>query len=210
MLKFRSIYVFIIIFFISVLNAQNEYKYTYVPKKVYENQIFGVTVVGDRKDTAVSLAFDTQGSNKALFKTPLEVKNANDIFYTFYFKAKKSDLKLPRLFITSANGELSLDPIYISIAKLEPKDNFSKVLATDMKIKNYQVSNFDTNSHIVTISIEAYEANMEDMGLDNIIESGIENLRRKNAQVTAELIVCKSKTNLFFIFYFNYYCVYIF
>jgi hypothetical protein len=58
-----------------------------------------------------------------------------------------------------------------------------------MKIKNSQVSNYDEKSHIVTLSIEAFEANLEDMQLNNVQETGVESLKRDNAKVEAEFYV---------------------
>ena len=65
-------------------------------------------------------------------------------------------------------------------------EDFCQVLAADMKIKNSQVSNYDEKSHIVTLSIEAFEANLEDMKLDKVQESGVENVQRDFARVDAE------------------------
>ncbi len=169
------------------LSAQSEYRYSYVPKKVYENQLFPVTIVGP--DASPTLTFDTSSSIQPLFSKPLLVKNGNDTFYTFYFKAGKIDVRLPRLFIDSGFKETSLDARRISLDVLKPERDFCAVLAADMKIKNHQVSNFDGKNHMVTLSIEAYEANIEDMVLKTMSESGVENIKRDNAKVTAEFFV---------------------
>ena len=180
-------YVVLVLTFSSYLNAQSEYQYSYMPKKVYENQLFPVTVVSiDSTDENPNLVFDRSSPIQPLFETPLQVKNGNDTFYTFYFKAGKTDVRIPILFISSDTQELSLDKHYISLATLKLQKDFSGVLAADMKIKNHQVSNFDESSHMVTLSIEAYEANIEDMSLKNINEYGIEDIKRDNAKVIAE------------------------
>jgi len=182
----RSAWLFlaVVFAFTTLLSAQNEFKYSYMPKKVYENQLFPVTIVGT--DDSSTLMFDTSSIIQPLFTKPLKVKNGNDVFYTFYFKASKVDVRIPRLFMSSNTHESSLDGQTIALSTLTPKKGFSSVLAADMKIKNNQVSNFDGKNHMVTLSIEAYEANLEDMMLKDISESGIENLKRDNAKVTAE------------------------
>lgn len=169
----------------SLLSAQSEYKYSYVPKTVYENQVFPVTVVGP-DDLSTVLTFDRSGSVQPLFAKPLEVKNANDTFYTFYFKAGKIDVRVPRLFISSNEGELSLAQQNILLSTLKPPKGFSGVLGAKFKIKNSQVSNFDATNHMITLQIEAYEANLEDMVLKESNDSGVENIERDNAKVTAE------------------------
>ena len=182
----RSVWLFLalVFTFTTLLSAQSEYKYSYMPKNVYTNQLFPVTVVGP--DSSATLTFDTSSAIQPLFRKPLEVKNGNDIFYTFYFKAGKIDMRIPRLFISSSQEELSLDEYRISLASLSPAKHFSGVLAADLKLKGQQVSNYDGKNHIVTLSLEAYEANIEDMALKNISEFGVEHLKRDNAKVTAE------------------------
>ena len=180
-----------ILIFASLLNAHSEYKYSYMPKKVYENQIFPVTVMVIKNENAQTptFSFDSSSSTQPLFKTPLNVKNGSDNFYTFYFKASKTDIHIPRLFISSAAQDTSLDGQTIQLAKLQGRKDFSGVLAADMKIKNNQVSNYDESHHLLTLSIEAYEANLEDMRLKNVIECGIEDLNRDQAKVQAEFYV---------------------
>ncbi len=192
MLRFSSFWVVLGLFFIltSLLNAQDEYKYSYMPKKVYENQLFPVTIIDiSERDDNLKFQFDISSDIQPISKIPLTNKNGNDTFYTFYFKASKIDVRIPRLFIVSENADISLEPKTISLGSLKNPKEFCAVLAADMKIKNYQVSNYDTKSHMVTLSVEAYEANLEDMSLKNIEESGIEDFQRDNAKVTAEFYV---------------------
>jgi len=182
----RSVWLFLalVLSVTTLLSAQSEYKYSYMPKKVYENQLFPVTIVGP--DSSPALTFDRTSTTQPLFRKPLQVKNGDDTFYTFYFKAGKIDVRIPRLFISSTEGELSLDEHRISLSTLSPTKHFSGVLAADLKLKGQQVSNYDGKNHIVTLSLEAYEANIEDMALKHISEFGVEDLKRDNAKVTAE------------------------
>jgi len=174
--------------FTTLLTAQSEYKYSYVPKKVYENQVFPVTLicVAECSKEVPQFTFDTISNIQPLSNEPLVIHNGNDSFYTFYFKASRIDMRIPRLFINSANADLSLDPQTVSLGSLKIRDDFCGVLAADMKIKNSQVSNYDEKNHLVTLSIEAYESNLEDMYLNNVLESGIEHLNRDNAKVETE------------------------
>jgi hypothetical protein len=189
----------------TLLHAQDEYRYSYMPKKVYENQVFPVTLINtSERNDHPQFQFDISSTTKPLFKRPLTVRNGNDIFYTFYFKAGKVDIRIPRLFIISDNVDISLDPQMIPLASLKRSKAFCNVLAADMKIKNYQVSNYDTKNHMVTLSIEAYEANLEDISLQGVEENGIEEIKRDNAKVTAEFYVILPRTQKELSFnYFN-------
>ncbi|HFQ60716.1 MAG TPA: hypothetical protein ENK39_00255 [Epsilonproteobacteria bacterium] len=199
----RSVWLFIglLLSLTTILSAQSTYKYSYMPKMVYKNQLFPVTVVGP--DNYPTLTFDTSSTIQPLFTKPLEVKNGNDTFYTFYFKAGKTDVRIPQLFISSQEGDTSLEDHHISLGRLKPVKHFSGVLAADLKLKGQQVSNYDEKNHIVTLTLEAYEANIEDMALKNISEFGVEHIKRDNAKVTAEFyaVLPRAKKVLEFCYY---------
>jgi uncharacterized ubiquitin-like protein YukD len=189
---FRSVWLIWGVFFAltALLSAQDEYKYSYMPKKVYENQLFPVTVIDTtQREDHPQFQFDSLSDIQPLFKKPLVISNGDDRFYTFYFKASKIDVRIPRLFIISDSVDISLDPQTVSLSSLKSRKDFCAVLAADMKIKNHQISNYDENNHLVTLSMEAFEANLEDMQLNGVEESGIEHLERDNAKVKAEFYV---------------------
>jgi len=191
MASFRSFWLLwglFLLSFTTILSAQSEYKYSYIPKKVYQNQLFPVTVlcVSEYSKEIPQFTFDTMSNIQPLSDEPMVIHNGNESFYTFYFKASRIDMRIPRLFINSENTDLSLDPQTISLGSLKIRDDFCGVLAADMKIKNSQVSNYDEKNHLVTLSIEAFESNLEDMYLNNVLESGIEHLKRDNAKVESE------------------------
>jgi len=192
MALFRSLrYIWVLFFALTaLLCAQEGYKYSYMPKKVYEHQLFPVTVINTtQRQDHPDFRFDTSGGTVPLFKEPLVIRNGNEQFYTFYFKADKTDIRIPRLFIVSDSVDISLDPVTIPVSPIRSREDFCAVLAADMKVKSYQVSNYDEKHHLVTLSIEAFEANLEDIRLNNVVESGIEDLKRRFAKVKAEFYV---------------------
>ena len=205
-LRSVSLFIVFILAYTTLLSAQSEFKYSYMPKKVYDNQLFAVTIIsaGESATVKPQFTFDTLSKTQPLFKRPLVVQNGPDSFYTFYFKASNVDIRIPRLFISSQDGESSLEPKTVFIKTLKQREDFCQVLAADMKIKNSQVSNYDEKNHIVTLSIEAFEANLEDMELKNVQESGVDSLTRKNAKVEAEYyVVLPVEEKLLKFTYFN-------
>ena len=203
--KSLCILLFLLIGFLSFLQAGEEYKYSYLPKKVYENQIFPITIleIGSTGDTP-RFSFDTEGGNKPLFQEPLVVKNGNDSFYTFYFKVHTGIFHLPQLMIGKTSETIYLDATDIPIATLKPRKDFCGVLAADMKIQISQASTYDEKNNLITLSIEAFEANLENMHLKTVVEDGIENIKRYNAKVRAEyyVVMPESKKSIKFT-YFN-------
>jgi hypothetical protein len=205
-LRLVWLFVGLVLAFSTYLNAQSSFKYSYMPKKVYKNQLFPVTLISSQQnaDDSIEFAFEDDSETKPLFTEPLVVKNGTDSFYTFYFKASSDDIRIPKLTISTQNDTYALDAKTIMLGKLKERKDFCGVLAADMKIKNSQVSNYDENHHIVTLSIEAFEANIEDMHLDTAQESDIDTLKREHAKVEAEfyVILPVKQTSLKFT-YFN-------
>jgi len=190
----------------TLLSAQTEYKYSYVPKKVYENQLFPITLlgIGDTGTSMPTFTFDTASNTQPLFAKPLVIRNGNDSFYTFYFQAKKEDIRIPSLSVSTIHSEATFMSQNIFISQLKKREDFCAVLAADMKIKNSQVSNYDEKNHIVTLSLEAFEANLENMSLKGVIESGVENIKREFAKVSAEFyVVVPVEKKLLKFTYFN-------
>ncbi len=204
---FRSFWLLmgLVFAFTTLVNAESEYKYSYMPKKVYQNQLFPVTVIDTaQRNENPQFEFDKLSSVQPISEDPLVIRNGDDSFYTFYFKASRIDVRIPRLFIVSSSVNISLEPQNISLSSLKNREDFCGVLAADMKVRNSQVSNYDEKHHLVTLSIEAFEANLEDMKIDNAEEYGIEEIQRDNAKVQAEFYVVLPATQKMLKFtYFN-------
>ena len=196
----------VLLIYTTLLTAKTEYKYSYVPKMVYQNQVFPVTIVViDTKNTDMpTFVFDTHSPNQPLVNQPLVIRNGNDSFYTFYFKAKNEDIRIPSMVISTQDNNVEFREQTILVKKLKSDKPFSSVLAADLKIKNTQVSNYDEKSHIVTLNIEAFEANLEDMHVEDAVESGIEKVERQFAKVKASFyVVLPTENSVLKFTYFN-------
>ena len=170
--------------------AQTEYRYSYIPKRVFIHQVFPVTVLAVDADPAnpPTFRFDPRSPVQPLQKRPLKIRNGKDAFYTFYFKAKDQSVRLPALYIQEAGQTLELPGTVIPVETLNapPEDRFCGVIASDFKIRNSQVSTFDARNNLVYLSIEAHEANLEDMAIPGVVEGGVEKFKRRGALATAE------------------------
>jgi hypothetical protein len=208
MLTLRHFWLFLalLLSFTNVLSAKSEYKYSYMPKKVYENQVFPVTVicVADCPLVMPKFTFDILSDIQPFNDEPLSIHNGDDSFYTFYFKASQIDMKIPKLFIENDGNEVTLEANTVMLDTLKTRKDYCGVMAADMKIHNYQVSNYDEKNHLVTLSIEAFEANLEDMYLNSVLEYGTEHLQREDAKVMVEFyfVLPATETNIKFT-YFN-------
>ncbi len=206
--SFRYLWLLVGLFisFSTLLSANSEFKYSYMPKKVYENQVFPVTIIciSECSKEVPSFTFDVISDIQPLSDEPSIIQNGEDSFYTFYFKASKVDVRIPRLFINNNTEEFSLQPHTIFLGTLKMREDFCGVIAADMKIENSQVSNYDEKNNLVTLTIGAMEANLEDMSLNNVLESGIEHLKRDKSKVISEFyfVIPESQKQMKFT-YFN-------
>lgn len=203
--KFLLIFLVLIVGSSAILSANEQYKYSYLPKKVYKNQLFSISLLElGSKAKNPQFLFDDGVSNQPLFQKPLVVKNGNDTFYTFYFKASRKNFYLPPLTIREDSNQTILKSATIPILQLKHRDDYSGVLAADMRIMTSQASTYDEKNNLITLSIEAFEANIEDMNLSKVSEDGVENVKRKNAKVVAEYFaVVPASQKVFKFTYFN-------
>lgn len=185
------------------LYSNDDFYYSYIPKKVYQNEVFPLTIATEKyKDPKkVSIAFDSENT---LFKEPSVENNKNGLFFTFYFKANESQNIITPSFEITANGDnFRLKPLKITVNTLELQKDFSGVYASKFEIKNSQISEYNEGDLLVSLSLEAFEANLEDFHLANIKEQSIEDISRDFANIEGEYfaIVPKSQKTLSFSYY---------
>jgi len=167
------------------------YSYSYTPKFVYQNQIFPVSVhikhfEGNSK---IHFEYDRMSLNQPINSKPVIVTNANEAFYTFYFKAKNNQktIEIPTLAIWNLDQTYILNAIDIYTKKLDTKKQpeFSGVIASALRLNSVKIDSYDDEHILITLDIEAKEANLEDMHIPNVIDDGIENIKREGSNVSA-------------------------
>ena len=192
----------------TLLNA-TEYHYSYLPKHVYPTQVFPVTILASdaHPDPSVVFRFDPLAVQKPLNTSPVTVINGSDLFYTFYFQAKnEDDVSIPALAIQETNQTYSLPERRIPAQTLATQDrpDFCGLIASDCSLQTSQVSMFDTNTSLVTITLRAHEGNPEAIRIPGALEEGIEKLTRRQAVVTAEYyFVISSEQKSITLSYYN-------
>lgn len=195
--------VLIVSFLISFLNAQSNFSYSYIPKKVYATQVFSITIQEDTKaipKMGTIVISDVESNNSSVHpkfefdkKSPIQpinkiaiidINGANT-FYTFLFKAGKHDMKIPALTIYNNNFITKIRRKYIPVQILDSsaKKSFCGLIATNCKIVSSQVSTFDDKHNQIYMTIKATEANPEDINITSSIESGIEKITRNGSSV---------------------------
>jgi hypothetical protein len=199
-----KIYSFIlVIFFLLPINLFSEdIEYSYVPKKVYEKQVFPISFLStNRPKDGISFGFV---GKSPILRNAVVIKNGNKTFYTFYFKTTKTPFEIPYIIININGKEKRLEGISIPVEPLPRRDNFSGVIASGLKIKSYQASIYDESSNLIAISIEAHDANLEDIYVPDALKDGIEKIKRTGSKIDGNYyIVLPAKQNRLIFSYFD-------
>jgi hypothetical protein len=198
-------YTLLWIFFLAILPnyllSSEEIEYSFVPKKVYEKQIFPISFLSTIKPEE-GISFGFVGKSPIL-KNAVVINNGNKTFYTFYFKTTKSPFEVPYVVINVAGKEIRLDSISIPVEKLPYRENFSGVIASGLKIKSSQASVYDENTNLIAIAIEAHDANLEDIYVPDALKDGIEKINRTGSRIegTYYIVLPASQKELVFSYF---------
>jgi hypothetical protein len=175
--------------------------YSYVPKKVYEKQVFPISFLSTTAQKNIKFHF--QGEKKPILKDPVVIKNGEKTFYTFYFKTVNTPFQIPSVLIEYNGKKRTLPGVNIPVEPLPEQSNFSGVIASGLKIKNYQASIYDERNNLIALSLEAHDANLEDMYIPDALKDGLENLKRTGSKMEAQyyIVLPSTQTMLKFSYY---------
>ncbi len=192
-----------------LLAANTPYSYSYIPKVLYKKQFFPVTILVKHynpKDPP-RFEYDSLSLIQPENYTPMKIINKNEAFYTFYFRAPqdKESLTIPTLTIWNLEHTYVLQAKTIPIKELKvTKKSFSNLLASSLRVNGTKVDTYDAKNSLITLDLEATEANIEDLHIPNTLDDGIENIHRDGARVTANyFFVVPSKKKSITLSYFN-------
>lgn len=163
--------------------------YEDIPSKVYVGALFPIKVKAiiannDFEDITTTFSHDED----------LVVVNpdvnwqwfSDNIFYnTFYMKVANENTKLPKISVNILQNSQFIDYESIegaktNIIKLTSDKYFSQVIAKSLKINKYKTTQFNDDSYIIVLEIEAEYSNLGDFKLNwtqrDGIDSATENL----------------------------------
>ncbi len=204
MQSLKSYILLFITFFVSFSTTllANDVEYSYVPKKVYEKQVFPISFLTTTAHSN-NIKFYFEGNKVPVLKQPVIIRNGAKTFYTFYFKTTEKLFKIPKINITLNGKQQTLTGVRIPVKQLPKKSNFSGVIASGLKIKNHQVSVFDETSNLIAISIEAHDANLEDIYVPEAMKDGVENAKRDGSKMEIHyyIVLPATQTSLTFSYF---------
>lgn len=183
-----------------------------LPKKLFKGQIFTLTIKAlSAKENYESL--DYTFSNSEGLSLLSEEKERNVIspyFYdTFYFQVTGNRVRIPDV-TTSLNFENDSGTLTetikgqnIETIRLNPEDDFCKILAEEFKILEYKTKQYDNQHNIVVFSAEAKMANLKDFSLKSASKEGIDEYEEDlpYSTFTYYAVVSKQLNELKFVYF---------
>ncbi|MCG3719840.1 hypothetical protein L5F50_11655, partial [Aliarcobacter butzleri] len=157
------------------------------PDSVYKNQRFEVTVkalITTDNFTNLTTTFSNSSNIELLNENNPWKKISNDTYEnSYFFKVKNGNFKLPNIEVNLWNQNLLVDssqlsPSLIRYSEIGKSDErFSNIIADNIILKAYKTKQYNNNSALTIIDIDAINSNLEDFKLKNVEEQGLSNLK---------------------------------
>ena len=175
--------------------------YSYVPKKVYEKQVFPISFLTNNNPSDITFSFE--GKKQPVLNKPVIIRNGPKTFYTFYFKTTDRLFTISKVSVNINGKNEVLAGVKIPVTKLSKPKDFSGVIASGLKIKNHQVSVYDERTNLVALVIEAHDANLEDIYVPSALKDGVENAKREGSRMEIHyyIVLPSQKTMLTFSYF---------
>jgi len=187
--------------------------YEKIPSRVLEGEIFTVTIkalstVKDFMDITYT-ATNSQGL-KLLSEFPSREIDSRYYYETFHFLATSSTIRLPDFTATliGNNNEESRPTTLLgkelNVISLNPKKDFSHIVAKEFEILEYKTTSYDALHNIVVFVATASNCDISALSLNNVYKQGVESITESyfDSKITYYAIIDKKLENLSFS-YFN-------
>ncbi len=187
--------------------------YDEVPTRIIKGEIFSVTIrVLSTESDFYELNYDLNNSIglKSLNKLPFREEKGKFYYDTFYFLANSTGARLPdfKAYIESFDGTIYRPTILkgkkLNVVALNPRKNFSNIVANSFVLDEYKTTSFDSNHNIVVFVATAYNSNISAFHLKNVYKQGIESFTDdiEESKITYFMVIPKEIENFSFS-YFN-------
>ncbi len=187
------------------------FNYEELPQRVVQGEIFPVTIkslstVKEFEDIAYT--FSNASGLKILDETPIREKRGKYFYDTFHFLSTEKFARLPDVEASLvASQEFDTSTILgeqLNIITLNPKTNFSNIIANSLSLDEYKTTSYDDKHNIVVFVASATNCDIEAMHFSNVYKQGSESIQNSydNSKITYFVVLDKKLENFSFS-YFN-------
>jgi len=185
--------------------------YDNIPTRVVKGEIFPITLkvlstVKDYED--IHYEFSNSNGLKILTEIPDRVEKGKYFYDTFYLLSTQKWAKLPDINATLISKEeydsSFIDGDDLNIIALNPKKNFSQIIANNFELIDYKTTSFDSQHNIIVFVATAQNSDIQAMHFKNVFKQGVESIYESHleSKITYFLVIDKRVENFSFS-YFN-------
>ncbi len=184
-----------------------------VPTRVIKGEIFSITLktlstVSDFIDITYEIT-NTKGL-KVLNSIPYRKEDSKFFYDTFYFLVTSSSAVIPDFTATLHDDfntlykETTLTGNKLKVVTLNPKDNYTNIIANSFNLVEYKTSSYDNKHNIVVFVATATNSDIKSLKLKNVYKQGIESMTESqfDSKITYFAVIDKKIENFSFT-YFN-------
>lgn len=185
--------------------------YETIPQRVIKGEIFHITLKTlstTQSFTDIKYNFSSSYGLELLNEIPYRTFQDRYFFDTFYFYTKSNNAKLPdikaELIADTKYKETLVDGIKLNVIALNPKQDFSNIIANSLELLDYRTTSFDDKHNIVVFEANATNTRLEDMKFQNVYKQGTESINGSffESKITYYAVIDKALEEFSFS-YFN-------
>lgn len=185
-----------------------------IPTRILKGEIFSITIktlstVKDFQDIEYELS-NYVGIEPLNYSLPYREIYSKYYYDTFYFLVKESKVRLPDFTATLIDDyeteykQTTLAGTELNVITLNPKKNFSNIIADSFDLLEYKTTNYDKKHNIVVFMATAKNCNIKAFHLNDVYKQGIESQTESifESKLTYYAVIDKEIQNFSFS-YFN-------
>ncbi|QOY55089.1 hypothetical protein HUE87_02280 [Candidatus Sulfurimonas marisnigri] len=187
--------------------------YDKIPTRVLKGEIFTVTIKAlstYRDFTDIIYELTNLTGLKLLNEYPSREIDSKYYYDTFYFLTTENHAKLPNFratLLSYSNKQFKktiLSGKKLNVVALNPKKDFSNILANSFELLDYKTTSYDHNHNIIVFAATATNCDITSFKLKNIFKQGIESVIDSyfDSKITYYAVIDKNIENFSFS-YFN-------
>lgn len=155
------------------------------PKRVLKGEIFTVTIktLSTVKDfTDVTYELSNSVGLELLSNYPSRDMDARYYYETFYFLVTENIARLPDIEATLLNynddqfKKTTLAGKKLNVVTLNPKKDFSNIIADSFELQEYKTTSYDQNNNIVIFTANATNCDIASFKFSNVLKQGAETI----------------------------------
>jgi hypothetical protein len=186
--------------------------YENIPDRVIKGEVFSITIktISTVKNfNEIKYRFSNKMGVTILNTIPYREQKGKFYLETFKFIATRNNSRLPDI-IASLDADIEYEKTTLigpklNVISLNPKQDFSNVIASSFEITEYKTTSYDNKHNIVVFTAIAQNTSLSPIKFKNVFKQGVESLSKNNVidpKITY-FVVIRKELEKFSFSYFN-------